>query len=90
VSDYRKYLDEQLKDPEFRSAYEDARPEYEVMRAMINARLENKLTQKELSEKTGIRQSNLSRIERGTSIPNIATLHTIAKGLGKKLHIEFR
>lgn len=90
MSDFRKYLDEQLEDPEFRAEYEDTRPEFEVMQTIIKARLESHLTQKELSLKTGIRQSNLSRIERGVSSPNIATLETIAKGLGKKLHIEFR
>lgn len=48
-----------------------------------------KMTQKELAKKSGIRQSNLSRIERGVSMPNLSTLQAIAAGLGKKLHIEF-
>jgi len=89
VSDFRKYLNEQLENESFRSAYENSRPEFEVMRAIINARMASHMTQKELSDKTGIRQSNISRIERGASIPNLSTLQLIAKGLGKKLHIEF-
>ena len=48
------------------------------------------MTQKELAEKTGIRQSNISRIESGTSSPTIDTLSRIAAGLGKKLVIEFQ
>lgn len=90
MSDFKKYLDTQLQDSEFLAEYEKTRTEFEVMRAVIRARLESKLTQKELSEKTGIRQSNISRIERGATIPNISTLKTLAKGLGKELHIEFR
>lgn len=90
MSDFKKYLDEQFQDSEFLAEYEKTRPEFEVMRTVIRARLESKLTQKELSEKTGIRQSNISRIEHGATIPNISTLQTIAKGLGKKLYIEFR
>jgi predicted transcriptional regulator len=90
VSDLKKYIKKQMKDPSFKAEYEDARPEQEIMRAIIKARLESNLSQKELAERTGIRQSNISRIECGISLPNIATLEAIAKGLNKKLHIEFR
>ena len=47
------------------------------------------MTQKELAEKTGIRQSNLSRIENGMCSPTVETLARIAAGLGKQLKIEF-
>ena len=47
------------------------------------------MTQKELSEKTGIRQSNISRIENGNCSPTVETLEKIAEGLGKKLEIRF-
>ena len=42
-----------------------------------------------IAEKTGIRQSNLSRIENGTCSPTVETLSRIAAGLGKQLKIEF-
>lgn len=90
MSDFRKYLDQQLKDPEFKAEYERQRPDYEAVRAIIAARLERNMTQKELAEKTGIRQSNISRIESGVSSPTVDTLARIATGLGKKLVIEFR
>ena len=47
------------------------------------------MTQKELAEKTGIRQSNISRIENGSASPTIDTLARIAAGLGKQLKIDF-
>lgn len=59
------------------------------MRSMIEARLDASMTQKQLSEKTGINQSNLSRIERGTGNPSVATLERIAAALGKRLSISF-
>ncbi len=90
MSDLNKYLEEQMKDPEFKAEYERSRPEFELMKAMIAARNEMNLTQKELADKIGMRQSNISRIERGASSPNVDTLKAIAKGLGKELHIEFR
>jgi transcriptional regulator with XRE-family HTH domain len=46
------------------------------------------MTQKELSEKTGVRQSNISRIEKGDCVPTLTTLKALAKGLGKTLKIE--
>lgn len=90
MSDFRKYLDQQLEDPAFAAEYEAMRPEYEAIRAVIAARLESHMTQKELAEKTGIRQSNISRIESGASSPTVDTLARIAAGLGKKLVIEFQ
>ena len=90
MSDLRKYLNEQMGNPEFAAEYEAMRPEYEAIRAVIAARLECNMTQKELAENTGIRQSNISRIESGASSPTVDTLARIAAGLGKKLKIEFQ
>lgn len=89
MNDFRKYLERQMEDPEFAEEYTAMRPEYEAMRAVIAARLECNMTQKELAEKTGIRQSNLSRIENGTASPTVDTLARIAAGMGKQLKIEF-
>ena len=90
MSDYKKYLDKQLQNPEFAAEWERQRPEREYIKAIVAARLEQNLTQKDLAEKTGIRQSNISRIENGNCSPTVATLQQIASGVGKTLHIEFR
>ena len=63
MSDFKNYLAQQMEDPAFAAEYEAQRPEYEAIRAVIAARLACNMTQKELAEKTGIRQSNISRIE---------------------------
>ena len=72
-----------MNDPEFAAEYEAMRAEYEEIRAVIAARLACNMTQKELAERTGIRQSNISRIESGASSPTVDTLARIAAGLGK-------
>ena len=90
MSDFQRHLDEQLKDPEFAAEWERQRPEREYLKAIAFARMEQNLTQRELSERTGIRQSNISRIENGNCSPTVATLQQIAQGIGKTLHIEFR
>ena len=89
MSDFKKYLAQQLEDPAFAAEYEAQRPEYKAIRAVIAARLACNMTQKELAEKTGIRQSNISRIENGSASPTIDTLARIAAGLGKQLKIDF-
>ena len=48
------FLKEELQDPEFRKEYEALQPEYETKRAMIQARMNSGMTQKQLDEKTGI------------------------------------
>jgi transcriptional regulator with XRE-family HTH domain len=83
-------MEEQLKDPEFSTEWERQHPEREYIKAIITARMEQNLTRKELAEKTGIRQSNISRIENGNCSPTIATLQQIADGVGKTLYIEFK
>ena len=50
MSDLKKYLDKQLAAPVFAEEYEKQRPEYEAIRAMIAARLDSNMTQKELAE----------------------------------------
>ena len=89
MDDLERFLNEQMQDPEFAAEYEALQPEYEAIRAVVGARIESHMTQKQLAEKTGIRQSNISRIENGTSSPTVETLARIAAGMGKKLKIEF-
>ncbi|MCM1124095.1 MAG: helix-turn-helix domain-containing protein [Eubacterium sp.] len=90
MNDLHKYLENQLKNPEFRAEHEATRTEYEVTKALIEARTSLHMTQKELAKRSGIRQSNISRIENGTCSPTVATLQLLAKGLGKELLISFR
>ena len=87
--DFTRYLKKNLEDPQFKKEWDALEAETQIMRSMIEARLETGMTQKQLSEKTGINQSNLSRIERGTGNPSVAALKRIAAALGKRLSISF-
>ena len=82
-------INEQLKDEDFAKAWAETELEDQIKRSLIQARLDAGLTQKQLAERSGIRQSNISRIESGTATPTIQTLNAIAKGSGKKLKIIF-
>lgn len=86
---FNDYLAEQLKDPEFRREYEALQPEHAVIQAMIDARKTSGLTQKELSERTGIAQGDICKLERGNANPSIKTLQRLALGMGMVLKVEF-
>ena len=89
MDDFDKYLNEQLQNPEFKKEWDENELEYQLMVMILKARNEQNLTQSELAERTGIRQSNISRIEKGQALPSISTLCKIARGLGKQLQIKF-
>ena len=87
---YKEHLKEQLKDPEFYKEYKALEPEYEIIKNIIRARSELKLTQKELADRIGVKQNNISRLERGNYNPSLSFLKKVAKGLDKELHIDFK
>jgi predicted transcriptional regulator len=90
MNDFKRHLNEQLRNPEFAAEWEAQRTEREYIKAIIEARAEQDITQKELAKRCGIRQSNISRIENGNCSPTVATLQQIASGLDKSLRIEFK
>lgn len=63
MSSYKDYKKRVLKDPKVKAEYDTLQPEYDIIQAMINARVQQNMTQKELSAKTGITQADISRIE---------------------------
>ena len=86
---YEKYFAEQMQNEEFRKEYEALEPEFAIIQAIIDARQETGLTQRELSERTGIAQSDISKLENGNANPSIRTLKRLAEAMGKQLKISF-
>lgn len=89
MSDFRKYLDEQLKDEEFKTEWEASECEYDLVKSLVAARKECHMTQKELAEKTGINQADISKIETGNANPALSTLKRLAEGMDMVLRLEF-
>ena len=90
MTNFDRYMNEQMKNPEFRKEYDALAPRYEIIEQIIRERAAQNITQKELAAPSGLRQSNISRLESGNYNPSIEFLQKIAKGLGKELHIEFK
>ena len=73
-------LSKQLKDDEFRKEYEAIQPEMDGIRAIVDARTSQNMTQKELAERTGINQADISKLENGTRNPSVNLLKRLADG----------
>ena len=86
---FRETLNEQLKDPEFKIEFDALAAEYQLINAILDARKAANITQKQLAEKTGIAQSDISKIENGNANPSLKTIERIASGLGMTVKVEF-
>ena len=60
----------------------------EIIQSLVEERNNQKRTQQELADITGIRSSNLARFEKGDRIPTLLMLEKYANALGK--HIEIK
>ena len=89
MTKFNDYLNEQMKDPAFKEEWDALEPEFTIMQAMIDARKASGLTQKQLSERTGIAQADISKLESGNANPSLKTLQRLAAGMGMKVKVEF-
>lgn len=78
-----------LENAEVQAEYEKLKPEYDVVRAVLEARKKNHLTQQQLADRTGINRADISKLENGSTNPTIALLQRIAEGMDMQLKLEF-
>lgn len=79
---------ELLSDPKVRKEYDRLAPRYEVISDLIAARIKRGMTQKDVAEKMGTRQSAIARLESGNVNPSLEFLQKIAQVMGYKLNIH--
>lgn len=77
------------KDKEYQRAHEGLEREFEVARAVINARVRAGLTQEELARRMQTTQSVIARLESGRVRPSTRTLERFAAATGTRLRIQF-
>lgn len=90
MKDWNEIKKQWLKNPEFKRLYEESQPEFEIAKAVIRARIENKITQKELAKRVNTTQSVISRLEQGESSPSISFLKRVAAALNTTLQVQFK
>ncbi|MBE5892671.1 MAG: helix-turn-helix transcriptional regulator [Lachnospiraceae bacterium] len=89
MKNLQTYISEQMDNPEFAREYEAIQPEMDVIRAIVDARISRNLTQKELAERVGMNQADISKLENGTRNPSLNLLKRLAEGMDMVLKIEF-
>ena len=85
---FRDHLKESLKDPKFRKAWEESEAEYQVSRALISARINGKISQRELAKRANTTQAVISRVEGMNANPSIGLIQKLAQALNLKLKIQ--
>ena len=87
--DFDEFLKESLRNPKIKAEYDKLQPEFALIRAVIDARIKKKVTQKKLAEKMGTKQSVISRLESGRANPSVVFLKKLASALNTRLEIKF-
>jgi len=78
-----------MKNPEYRKAHEALAPEFDLARAVIDARVKAGLTQEQLARCMDTTQSVIARLESGRTRPSTQTLERLAVATGTRLRISF-
>ena len=78
-----------LNNPEVKTEYDALEPEYQLVKAIIEGREEQQMSQQALADITGIDRADISKIENGNANPSLKTIKRVAAGLGKRVEINF-
>jgi len=79
-----------LADREVRTVYEKLADEFELARELIAARVRAGLTQAEVAERMGTKQSVVARLESGAQMPSVKTLLKFARATRSRPIIKLR
>ncbi len=87
--DFKKDLEDWLKDPRNKKEYDKLKPEFELIRAIIDSRNKKGITQKVLAKRMKTKQSVISRLESGNANPSFKFVKRLAKALETDIKITF-
>lgn len=84
---FQKLRDEWMKDPEFVREYKKLEPEFQIARQIMDARIKQKISQKELARRMGTGQAVVSRLEGANARPSISLLARLANALNTPITV---
>ena len=88
--DFNEIKKELLRDPEVKKEYDRLEPKFDLIRSIIEKRIEKNISQEELANRMGTKQSALSRFESGNYNPSLSFMQKVAQALDSKLEIKLR
>lgn len=86
---FEEDLAKRLKNPGFKKEWDASEAEYQLACKLIEARIKNKMSQRDLAKKIHTSQAAISRIEAMHGNPSLDLLKRIATALNTKLQISF-
>ena len=86
--EFDEYLDESLRNPGFRAAYEDAEARSRLMDDLVKVRRCLRLTQIEVAKRMRTTQSFVSEFENGGTDPHLSTLQRYARAVTARLCVK--
>lgn len=87
---WEEFEKELFKRPGFKEAMKETELEFQVARAVIEARIKKGLTQADLAKAMNTKQSVISRVENAKTIPSLSFLKRLAQVLDASLQVQFR
>ena len=81
--------DKALADPQVQAEYDALESEFKFISTLLSMRDSAGLTQLQVANRMGTKESNVSRLEKGTGNPTIRTLVKYAKACGYELDFGF-
>jgi DNA-binding XRE family transcriptional regulator len=80
------------QDPAFAQAWDEQAEEFEALDSLLSARKRAGLTQAQVAERMGVKQSSLARVEASLTsrnhAPSLTTLRKYAQAVGCKLQLR--
>ena len=89
MSDFRKFLDEQLEDPEFKAEWDALQPERALVQAMIDARKRTGMTQQQLADLVHVRRETIMRLEKAQYNPSLKLAIDISRAVEQPIEKLF-
>ena len=90
MKNWEELESELLSDSEFKKEYDALEPYYQLASQLIKARAKKGLSQKQLAEKIGTKQSAIARLESGSANPSVSFLERMASATGSELIIQIK
>ncbi len=89
TTNFDRWMERNLADPEWRTGYEEARTEFDLALAITRARIDAGLTQEQLAERMGVSQATVANLERPGKGHSTTSLARLARALDKRCVIMF-
>lgn len=77
-----------LSNPEVKKEYDSIGFEYEIAQALIEARVQSKMTQIEVAKKMNTTQSVIARLESGKRFPSLSTIYKYAIAVNRTINLH--